>query len=288
MKGCTEKLKKRVKNGELLLVGCIMDSRSGAVVEAYHECGYDLVMIDREHTALNSETILEHIRLCRALEQPVMMRVADPSYHEFGRFLDQGLDGIMVPRIRTRADAEHVVNTVRYPPLGQRGLGGSTCAVGKYMGWPKLTDQIAHVNNELMVGIQIETAEALENVDEILSVPGIDVAIVGNDDLSLGLGIPGQLDNPKYLKAVERIIASCRKHGVMPGIAGGEPTWVRYWHDRGMRMFWCAADIISLWSGTQRAMVGVREGLKAKTAPKSPFPKGAKTPAGTEAKRVRY
>jgi 2-keto-3-deoxy-L-rhamnonate aldolase RhmA len=265
-----------------------MDSRSGAVVEAYHECGYDLVMIDREHTALNSETILEHIRLCRALEQPVMMRVADPSYHEFGRFLDQGLDGIMVPRIRTRADAEHVVNTVRYPPLGQRGLGGSTCAVGKYMGWPKLTDQIAHVNNELMVGIQIETAEALENVDEILSVPGIDVAIVGNDDLSLGLGIPGQLDNPKYLKAVERIIASCHKHGVMPGIAGGEPTWVRYWHDRGMRMFWCAADIISLWSGTQRAMAGVREGLKAKTAPKSPFPKGAKTPAGTEAKRVRY
>jgi hypothetical protein len=55
-----------------------------------------------------------------------------------------------------------------------------------------------------------------------------------------------------------------------------------------MRMFWCAADIISLWSGTQRAMAGVREGLKAKTAPKSPFPKGAKTPAGTEAKRVRY
>jgi 2-keto-3-deoxy-L-rhamnonate aldolase RhmA len=288
MKGCTGKLRQRAQKGDVLLVGCIMDSRSGAVVEAYHECGYDLVMIDREHTALNSETILEHIRLCRALEQPVMMRVADPSYHEFGRFLDQGLDGIMVPRIRTRADAEHVVNTVRYPPLGQRGLGGSTCPVGKYMGWPKLTDQIAHVNNELMVGIQIETAEALANVEEILSVPGIDVAVVGNDDLSLGLGIPGQLDNPKYLKAVEKIIATCHKHGVLPGIAGGEPTWVRYWHDRGMRMFWCAADIISLWSGTQRAMAGVREGLKAKTPPKSPFPKGAKTPAGTAAKRVRY
>jgi 2-keto-3-deoxy-L-rhamnonate aldolase RhmA len=102
------------------------------------------------------------------------------------------------------------------------------------------------------------------------------------------MGIPGQLDNPMFLKAVEKVIATCQKYGVLPGIAGGEPTYVRYWHDRGMRMFWCAADIVSMWSATQKAMAGIREGLTVKTAPASPFPEGAITPAGAEARWVRY
>ncbi|MEI6970321.1 MAG: aldolase/citrate lyase family protein [bacterium] len=284
MKGCTGLLKRRVKKGDMLLVGCIMDSRSGTAIEMYHECGYDVVMIDREHTALNSETILEQLRMCRALGIPSMVRVADHSYHEFNRFLDQAADGIMVPRIRSRADVERVIQTVRYPPLGQRGLGGSTCPVGRYMGWPKLVDQIAHVNKELVVGIQIETIEALADVDNILSVPGVDMAIVGNDDLSIGMGIPGQLNHPRYIKAVETIIAACRRHGVLPGIAGGDPTWVRYWRDKGMRVFWCAADVISMWDATRKGMAAIKVGLAAKTAPKSPFPASA----GKKAVRVRY
>jgi 2-keto-3-deoxy-L-rhamnonate aldolase RhmA len=250
----------------------------------YHECGYDVVMIDREHTALNSETILEHIRLCRALGIPAMVRAADSSYHEINRLLDQAPDGIMVPRIRTRADAELVVNTVKYPPLGQRGLGGSTCPTGKYLGWPRLTDQIDYVNEQLVVGIQIETAEALADVDNILSVPGIDMAIVGNDDLSIGMGIPGQLDAPRYLKAVETIIAACEKHPVLPGIAGGDPTWVRYWRDRGMRVFWCAADVVSMWDATRKGIAAIRTGLEAEAAPRSPFAPAARKTTG----RVSY
>lgn len=283
MKGCTGLLKKRVKNGDMLLVGCIMDCRSGSAVEMYHECGYDMVMIDREHTALNSETILEHIRLCRALGIPSMVRAADHSYHELGRMLDQAPDCIMVPRIRSRADAEQVVNTAKYAPLGQRGLGGSTCPVGKYLGWPKVTDQIDYVNKNLVIGIQIETAEALADVDNILSVPGIDMAIVGNDDLSIGMGIPGELDNPRYLRAVESIIASCKKHHVLPGIAGGDPTWVRYWRDKGMRVFWCAADVVSMWDASRKGIAAIRVGLDAKASPKSPFAGSVKS-----GRKIRY
>jgi len=272
MLGCTGQLMNRVKNGDLLLFGCIMDSRSGSVVEMYHECGYDAVLIDREHTALNTETILEHIRLCRALGIPSMVRVADHSYHEFNRMLDQAPDGIFVPRIRTRADVEHVIDTVKYAPLGHRGLGGSTCPAGKYMGWPHVTEQVAYVNEQLVVGIQIETAEALANLDDILSVPGVDIAVVGNDDLSLGMGITGQLDNPRYLAAVETVIAACQRHGVLPGIAGGEPTWVRYWKDKGMRVFWAAADICSMWDATRKGIAAINASLAAETAPDSPFP----------------
>jgi len=271
MQGCTGQLMTRVKKGDVLLFGCIMDSRSGSAVEMYHECGYDVIMIDREHTALNDETILEHVRLCRALGIPAMVRVADHSYHEFNRTLDQAPDGIMVPRIRTRADAEHVVNTVKYPPLGQRGLAASTCPIGKYMGWRNVTDQVAYVNEQLVVGIQIETAEALADVDNILSVPGIDMAVVGNDDLSMGMGITGQLDNPRYLQALETIIAACERHHVLPGLAGGDPTWVRYWKDKGMRVFWCAADVVSMWDATRKAITAIKASLDAEASPTSPF-----------------
>jgi len=240
-----------------------MDSRSGAAVEMYHECGYDILMIDREHTLLNTETILEQIRLSRALGLPCMVRAADASYHEINRMMDQAPDGIFVPRIRTRQEAELVVRTVKYAPQGQRGLGGSSCPAGKYMGWSSVVEQIETTNRDLVVGIQIETAEALADLDAILSVPGLDVAVVGNDDLSLGMGIPGQLDSPLYTDAVMKIIAACERHGVLPGIACGDPARLRFWKDRGMRLFWVSADICLMWEGARRLMAGIQTALTA-------------------------
>ena len=261
MRGCTGALKQRIARGDLLITGCVMDCRSGSAVEMYHEYGYDVLLIDREHTLLNSETILEHIRLARALDLPVMVRVADHSYQEIGRTLDQAPDGIFVPRIRTCTETERVVAMMKYPPLGLRGLGGSTCPAGKYTGWPHVTEQVAYSNENVVVGIQIETAEALADLDGILSVPGVDVAVVGNDDLSIGMGIPGELDDPRFIAAVESVIAACRRHGVMPGIACGDPARLRFWADRGMRFFWSAADVVLMWDAARRQIADLRAAL---------------------------
>jgi len=262
MKGCTGALRKRVDRKDVLIVGAIMDSRSGAAVEMFHETGYDVLLIDREHTALNSETILEHIRMARALDLPCMVRVADSSYHELCRFLDQAPDGVFVPRIRSRADVEAVVKTVKYPPLGLRGLGGSTCPAGRYMGWPHVSDQVEALNRDVVLGIQIETAEALADLDGILSVPGVDIAVVGNDDLSLGMGIVGQLDSPAYIQAVMKIIAACKKYNVLPGIACGDPPKMKFWMEHGMRMFWSAADVCAMWAGVRDQMKAIRAVIK--------------------------
>lgn len=269
MKGLTGELKKRVRRKDTLITGCIMDSRSGAVVEMYQECGYDLLLIDREHTALNSETILEHIRLARTLEIPCMIRAADPSYHELGRFLDQGVDGVFMPRIHSRKDAETFISNVKYPPLGLRGLGGSTCPAGKYMGWGNVKDMVEFFNENLVVGIQIETAGALADLDGVLSVPGIDVAVVGNDDLSMGMGITGELDNPKYIEAVMKVIDACERHGVLPGIACGDPALLRFWHDKGMRFFWSAADICLMWDAARKQISNIKTALSGIRPPKS-------------------
>lgn len=275
MKVLSGKLKERIRRQDVLLAGCLMDSRSGAAVEMFHALGYDLLLIDREHTLLGDETILEHIRLSRALELPCMVRLSGSDDPELGRILDQAPDGIFVPRIRNRAEVEEVLRRARHAPLGQRGMGASTCPAGQYLGWPSLREQAETANSRLVIGIQIETTEALDQLDGILSVEGIDVALVGNDDLSLSLGIPGQFAHPRYLEAVTRVIASCQKHGVLPGIACGDPARLRFWKDLGMRMFWTAADVCLMWEGARRLMKGMQEALEAPLPP--PFSSEATT-----------
>ena len=262
MKGCTNHLRKRVANGDVLVFGCIHETRSGVMVEAYRDAGYEVIMIDREHTSLGLEVIAEHLRLARALDLPAMVRAADHSYHEIARILDQGADGVFIPRVRSREEVENVMAAARYPPLGKRGLGAMTCPAGRYVGWPTPQEQVDFGNRDVVVGIQIETAEALADVENIVSVPGVDMAVIGNDDLSLGMGIVGQLEHPEYLAAVERVIDACRQHQVLPGIAGNDPEFVRYWAEKGMRVFWSASDVMFLWQGARAQREVLREALR--------------------------
>ncbi|MCE5197680.1 MAG: aldolase/citrate lyase family protein [Armatimonadota bacterium] len=259
MRVCEGTLKRKVKNNDVLLFGCILDSRSASVVEVFHATGYDGVLIDREHSPLTEETIADHIRVARCLGLPCMVRVAEDCYHELNRALDQGADGVFVPRIRSREQVEKLVDTVRYRPIGNRGLAGSCCPIGKYIGWNSVDEQIETVNDNTVIGIQIETAEALANLDDILSVEGIDIAVVGNDDLSLGMGIPGQLQNPEYIAAVEHIIEVCNKYGVMPGIAVGDSETTLRWMDKGMKAFWFGCDIAWLYRICQSEVNAVRD-----------------------------
>jgi 2-keto-3-deoxy-L-rhamnonate aldolase RhmA len=150
---------------------------------------------------------------------------------------------------------------VKFPPYGVKGYGASTCPAGKYLGWETPLDQLDYYNNDIVMGIQIETAEALADLDGILSVPGIDIAVVGNDDLSLGMGIPRQFESPEYIDAMKKIIAACIKHNVLPGIACGDPVKIKFWKEQGMRVFWAASDIGSMWTYTKQSIHAIQEEL---------------------------
>ena len=261
MKVCEGLLRTRVDNRDLLTFVGITESRSPAAIEVFHDAGFDVALIDREHTALNSETIADLIRVARCLSFPCMVRVCEDCYHELNRTLDQAPDGIFVPRIKTREQAENVVRTVKYKPLGIRGLAGSTCPVAKYRGWSSVPEQIEVVNRNLVVGIQIETAEALEDLDGILSVKGIDIAVVGGDDLTMGMGIPGQTKSKEYFDALERVIAACQRHHVLPGIAAADPETALYWIEKGMRVIWYACDVTLLWQAAHRHIHQLKQSL---------------------------
>jgi 4-hydroxy-2-oxoheptanedioate aldolase len=256
-------LRERVDKKGLTIFGCITESRSAAVIELYQDAGFDALMIDREHTALNTETVCDHIRVARCIGLPVMVRVAEDSYHELNRTLDQAPDGIYVPRITSRAQVENIVRTISYPPRGVRGVAGSTCPVGKYYGWGHVTEQMRTVNDTLVLGIQIETREALDDLDGILSVPGVDIAVIGGDDLSARMGIPGQWDTEVFHQAVEEVFAACNRHGVVPGIAGGDPTTVAHWISLGARVIWYATDINLFWSAALKQITDLDAALGA-------------------------
>ncbi|MHB1457860.1 MAG: HpcH/HpaI aldolase family protein [Armatimonadota bacterium] len=256
---CEGLLKKRVKNNDVLISATILDSRSPGVIEAYEAAGYDMVLIDREHSALNSETIGDLVRVARCLGFPVMVRAAEDCYHEINRVLDQGADGIFVPRIKSREQVERIVQMVKYKPLGIRGFAGSSCPIGKYAGWDSPQEQVDAVNNNTVVGIQIETQEALDNLDDILSVDGVDVAVIGNDDLSMSMGLIGQTKGAKYIQTVERIIEACNRHGVLPGIAVGDPETTVFWINKGAKMIWYACDIYMLYAASKRELGIIRE-----------------------------
>ncbi|OFX15782.1 MAG: hypothetical protein A2Z18_10575 [Armatimonadetes bacterium RBG_16_58_9] len=261
MRVCEGRLKDRVERGDVLIAGCVADSRSASVVEIYHDTGFDFLLIDREHTCLTDETITNHIMVARCLGFPSMVRVVEDNYCELNRTLDHGADGVFVPRVRTAEQVENIVSTVKYRPEGIRGLVGGGVPISKYKGWDSLTEQIDTVNRNTVVGIQIETAEALANLDEILSVKGVHIAVVGNDDLSIGMGIPGQTKTPEYIGQVERIIAACRKHGVLPGIACGDPDTAVSWIEKGMKCIWYSSDVNLFYQAASQGVQAIREHL---------------------------
>ena len=140
----------------------------------------------------------------------------------------------MLPRVTGREQVETCVRYMKYPPEGRRGavMGRGHTA---FRGGP-LADTLAAMNRETFLVVQIETAEAVECLDDLLTVPGVDAALIGPTDLSLALGVPGEMDDPKLVGAIERTMAACAKHGVTPAIHTNDLAMTTSWARKGMRM----------------------------------------------------
>lgn len=261
MNVCTGQLKKKLQKQQLTVCVQANAFRSSAAVELFFNAGYDVLTIDQEHTALGIEAVGELVRVARCLGMHTLVRVATADYDNINRVLDQGADGLFIPRIRCAEEVRTIVKTMRYPPEGIRGLAGYGCPIAKYHGWGSISEQIYAVNNNTVLGIQIETQEALNQLDEILSVPGIDVAVIGCDDLSAALGIPGELENSIFLNAVQTFIDACVRHNIVSGIPCSHAETAAQWVSKGIRMIWYGVDIGLLWEAAERRIQGLSQSL---------------------------
>jgi 2-keto-3-deoxy-L-rhamnonate aldolase RhmA len=223
-----------------------------AVAEIMAEAGFDWLAVDLEHSAIDISRAEELIRVIDLKGVIPLVRLSSINPEQIKRVMDSGARGVIAPMVKSRCDAENVVNAVRYPPFGQRSFG-----LARAQGYGLGFDSYLSLIEETIVVAQIEHIEAVNNLEEILSVPGIDAYFVGPYDLSGSLGVPGQFEEPSFLAAMTQIADTGRKMGIPGGMHIIEP-------DVGLleKAIQDGAEFIAYSLDTRILDVGVRKGLE--------------------------
>jgi 2-keto-3-deoxy-L-rhamnonate aldolase RhmA len=185
---------------------------STVIVEIAGYAGMDFCVIDNEQGVFNDETVTEMIRAGENVDMAVFVRVVANDPGMILKVLNAGGDGIIVPHIRNKQDAEAAVRAAHYAPEGFRGQMHGLRRDG--YGTIDYAEYVASINREIMVMLTIEDVEALENLDEIAATKGVDVLVIGRADLAQAMGMPGQMGHPDILAAEQKIRAAAKAHGL--------------------------------------------------------------------------
>jgi len=237
-----DSIKTRLGRGEVLMVAAC-----GRIV--HHNLlqmlgihgGFQAVWFDLEHMDYSTEKLEVGTLACRAMGMDSFVRLAPTDYASVTRALEAGAGGVMAAQIRSAAEAEEFVQWSKFAPRGCRGLNTA--------GWDarfatvppaKFAEQ---ANRESFVAIQIETAEALDEVEAIAAIDGVDLVFLGPADMSQNLGVIGDFMNPKCLAAIDRISAACKKAGKPWGVVPVNPDYATMCVEKGCRMLSAASDV---------------------------------------------
>jgi 2-dehydro-3-deoxyglucarate aldolase/4-hydroxy-2-oxoheptanedioate aldolase len=237
-----ETIKQRLGRGEVLMVGAV-----GRIV--HHNLlqmigihgGFQAVWFDLEHMDFPTERLEIGALACRSQEMDSFVRLAATDYAVVTRALEAGAGGVMAAQVRSAADAEQIVKWAKFYPRGYRGLNTA--------GWDAQFATIPPVkfaeqsNRESFVAIQIETAEALDQCEQIAAIEGVDMLFLGPADMSQNLGVLGDFMNPKCLAAIDRIAAACARNKKPWGVVPVNPEYATMCVEKGCRMLSVAADV---------------------------------------------
>jgi 4-hydroxy-2-oxoheptanedioate aldolase len=201
--------------------------------------GYDWVLIDLEHGAGEEKDVLAQLQALEHTNAAGLVRVESAAPQRIHRVLDSGAEGVMCPHINTVEEAKQVVSGMRYPPHGGRGVAKMVRATGF---GKHFAEYSAHANENIVGIVQIESMEALQHLDEIASLDGIDVLFIGPADLTMALGIFGQFDHPSFKDAVKATVRASQKAGKATGILIFSPEDYATYFDMGLRVIACGAD----------------------------------------------
>ena len=207
-------VKEKILNGGNAY-GVFCNLYSPMIVELVGHIGFDFALLDAEHGPVGIESCEHMIRAADSVGLPTFIRVAMNIRQNILRYLDIGAMGVMLPQINTRAEAEAVVDAVKYPPQGKRGLGPARAA--DYGLTPSLQEYTIKANQETLVAVQIETMGAVNNLDEFLSIKDIDVFFIGPNDLSASMGYIGQPNHPEVQAMIEKLVRQIHAAGRVAG-----------------------------------------------------------------------
>jgi 2-keto-3-deoxy-L-rhamnonate aldolase RhmA len=244
------RIKKALRAGQSVVGLMLIEIRQPGVMQLLANAGFDFVLIDNEHGAFNIETIADLSRTAKYVGLTPLVRVPDMTYPHIAQSLDAGAQGVVIPRITDPEQVREAVQITRYPPQGMRGSALTRGYTNFKAG--DVNEVMATVNEETLLIIQIETRQALESVDEIVSIPGVDGAFIGPNDLSIALGLPGQIDSPEVQAAIEATIAACQQHNVIPAIHMNDLNLAVQWAKKGMRLVSVSSEAgLMMWRGRE-------------------------------------
>ncbi len=226
-------VKRKLKEGQVCFGTMLRILKSPQAVAMCASEEWDYIILDTEHNDYNPETLGSFSLVAGYERMGLYVRVPDKLYHLMAQTLDIGAEGLVLPQIQSREEVEKIIHSVKYAPMGERGVSISATTT-RYRDYDVV--QYTHwANEELMTIIQIESEIGLKNMDEFLAVKGIDAVMVGPSDLSQDMGIPGQLNHPRMESALREVIKACNRHGVAPGIHLADMELVKKWVTEGMR-----------------------------------------------------
>ncbi|HXV25530.1 MAG TPA: aldolase/citrate lyase family protein [Alphaproteobacteria bacterium] len=251
--------KQRCRNDPPQL-GCWLNLASPLAAELLASCGYDCVLIDREHSPADSMTALSMVHAARAVGSAVLLRVPANDPAEIKRTADLGVDGVMVPQIEGATDARRAVQAAYYPPTGSRGFA---TGIIRASGFGLNAQYLSAAADHMLLMCQIETARGADAVVEIAEVPGVDLLFVGPYDFSASLGYPGQPDHPVVRRRIEGIEGACRDAGIP---IGGIPTpgrSARELIETGYALILSGSDVAFLREGARAQLKDLAEARAA-------------------------
>lgn len=204
-------------------------------------CGYDFLILDCEHGYFSDMDCLQAMQTVRSTDIAALVRLREHDTQALGRYLDMGVDGVLVPNVSTAEQATNLSRAMQYPPAGTRGCAGPMARATRYG-----VDFAAHVHSPregVVLAVMIETSLGVANAEEILAVEGVDAVIVGPFDLTTDMGCPGDFSHPAYAQALTRIERVAAAHGKTIGTAPHQGNPLESLLSRGHRLITIGTDI---------------------------------------------
>ena len=248
--------RQRLHAGEPLF-GSLLNMPSASVAEVLAAAGFDWLFIDSEHGPIGTSALLS---ILQAVDQRLacIVRISELNGGAIKRTLDAGAHGIIVPQIETAAAAAELVRYGRYAPLGERGMG-----LGRAHGYGfSFADYVAKANDAITLVIQVEHVRAVENIDSIAAVDGIDAVFIGPYDLSASLGVAGKIDHPRVIEAIEHVTQTCHKAGRALGYFGVDAAAVEPYVAAGYTLVCAGIDCLLLGQSAERLVNALKSGGK--------------------------
>jgi 2-keto-3-deoxy-L-rhamnonate aldolase RhmA len=233
--------KERIAKGNIAAGLVVVHSRTPAIAHMAASCGFQWLFMDLEHGSTSLQTTSEICTAALTAGIAPFVRVPENAPAWIGRALDGGAIGVVVPHVESAADAKLAVDAARYPPLGTRSLSGLLPQLDYRV--LSATEQMQQADAMTFLVALIETQQGLNRVDEIAAIPGIDALQIGTSDLSVSLGVPGELDHALVQDAVRRTIAVCKQEKKIPIVGGAyRPDWLKRYIGMGARMLLVGND----------------------------------------------